>query len=250
VTVGEESVSDEHARQWRLRHGGRYARVEVGDTGHGMTPEVLARVFEPFFTTKEKGKGTGLGLAIAYGIVRQHEGHVQVRSAPGAGTTVTVLLPMQARTLAVETAPVAASPLTGTVRRETVLLAEDEAPVRRVMRRILERAGYRVLEATDGAEAVELFAAHPDAASLCVFDVVMPRLNGRDAREQVRRLNPRMPVLLLSGYAADVLGGAKPGEDVPELLGKPVDPREFLAKVRELLDGAAAEGERPRGVAL
>jgi PAS domain S-box-containing protein len=250
LTMSVETISDEHARGWGLRRGGRYAQVEVRDTGQGMTAEVRARIFEPFFTTKEKGKGTGLGLAIAYGIVRQHEGHVQVRSTPGAGTTVTLFLPMHDGLPDAEPAPVAAPPLAGLARRETVLLAEDEVLVRRVMRSILERAGYQVLRAADGAEALELFAAHRDAISLCVFDVVMPRLNGREASERVRQLCPQMPVLLLSGYAADVLDSAGPGEDVPELLGKPVVPREFLAKVRELLDRAAAEAKRRAGLVL
>ena len=250
LAVDVETVSDEHAGAWELPHGGRYARVEVRDTGQGMTAEVRARVFEPFFTTKARGKGTGLGLAIVYGIVRQHEGHVQVRSAPGTGTTVTVFLPMQDGLPDAQPAPIAALPHPGTVRREMVLLAEDEVLVRRVMRSLLERAGYRVLEAADGAEAVELFAARRDAISLCVFDVVMPRLNGREARERVLQLDPRMPVLLVSGYAADVLDSAGPGEDVPELLGKPVAPREFLAKVRDLLDRAAAEAERGPGVTV
>jgi two-component system cell cycle sensor histidine kinase/response regulator CckA len=245
-----ETISDEHAREWGLRRGGRYAQIEVRDTGQGMTAEVRARIFEPFFTTKERGKGTGLGLAIAYGIVRQHEGHVQVRSTPGAGTTVTLFLPMRDGLPDTEPAPVAAPPLAGLARRETVLLAEDEVLVRRVMRSILERAGYQVLKAADGAEALELFAAHRDAISLCVFDVVMPRLNGREASERVRQLCPRMPVLLVSGYAADVLDSAGPGEDVPELLGKPVIPREFLAKVRELIDRAAAAAKRHTALVL
>jgi CheY-like chemotaxis protein len=233
VTVGEEG-----AREGGLPRAGRYARVDVKDTGQGMSGEVRERIFEPFFTTKEHGKGTGLGLAIVYGIVRQHDGHVSVNSAIGVGTTVSVFLPIhegpvEARPDAAPARPPATS------RGETILLAEDEPLVRRVLRTALERAGYRVLEAADGHEAVALFAAAPDTISLCVFDVVMPHLNGREAREQVERLRPGTPVLLASGHAADVLEGWGVGEDAPELIAKPVTPQVLLAKVREMLDRAA-----------
>jgi two-component system, cell cycle sensor histidine kinase and response regulator CckA len=138
-----------------------------------------------------------------------------------------------------ETVPV--EDLRGT---ETVLVVEDETIVRDLACRVLIESGYRVLEAADGAEAVETFATHRQAISLCVLDVVMPRLNGREVSERVRQLRPGTPVLLVSGYAADVLDSAGPGEDVPELVGKPVVPRELLDRVRELLDRAAAEADR------
>jgi signal transduction histidine kinase len=244
VAVGQETFTDAFARDVGLPAGGSYARIAVSDTGQGMTPEVRARLFEPFFTTKENGKGTGLGLAMAHGIVRQHEGQVHVRSSPGAGTTVTIFLPLRDGQADARPDPVTAPAFQRTAQREMVLLAEDDALVRRVMRSTLERAGYQVLEAPDGAEAIEIFAAHRDAISLCVFDVVMPRLDGREAREHVRRLCPQMPVLLVSGYAADVLGTAGPGEETPDLLGKPMIPQEFLAKVRELIDRAVGARSR------
>jgi signal transduction histidine kinase/CheY-like chemotaxis protein len=237
VLAAEEAVlSDAEAREHELSRGGRFARLAVTDAGEGMSREVQERIFEPFFTTKAAGKGTGLGLAIVYGIVRQHEGVVSVRSAPGAGTTVTVLLP-----IAAEAAPAVAEPARSAGApggTETVLVAEDEPLVRRVIRAALERAGYLVLEATDGAEAVELYRAHRERVRLCVLDVMMPGRNGKETLEAIRGIDPRARALFVSGYAADVLGvqGLDGGA---ALVSKPIAPDELLRAVRDALDRPA-----------
>jgi PAS domain S-box-containing protein len=246
VALTTEEIAPEQAADWGLQRAGHYARIEVRDTGQGMSPEVRARIFEPFFTTKQMGKGSGLGLAIVYGIVRQHEGHVQVRSTPGEGTVISVLLPLGPGLPAVAPAPPAPEPAQVEAGRGIILLADDEVLVRRVMRSILEHGGYHVVEAVDGEQAIAAFAAQPDLIDLCVFDVAMPRLNGLEARARVRALRPGLPVLLVSGYATDVLDSAGPGDDVPELMGKPVVPQELLAKVRELLERARAAAPGPR----
>jgi signal transduction histidine kinase/ActR/RegA family two-component response regulator len=216
-----------------LSRAGRHVALRVADTGEGMPPEVVARAFDPFFTTKPAGKGTGLGLAIVDGIVRQHGGGVAVESAPGQGTTVTVLLPAGERP-AEASAP--AAPIAPHGGVEKILLAEDEPLVRTVLRRALERAGYAVVEAVDGVDAVRKFEEHRDDVALCILDVMMPRKNGRDAAEEIVALRPGVPVLLASGYAADVLAERGLEGAAAELIAKPIAPAELLRKVRDLLD--------------
>ncbi len=240
VSAHPAEVSPEEALARGLARGGSYVRIEVSDTGSGMGPEVLGRIFEPFFTTKRSGQGTGLGLSIVHGIVRQHDGDVSVRSAPGEGSTFTVLLPAAPAT-AVATALVATpTPDPGAQGTETVLLAEDEELVRRTLGTVLSRAGYKVVLAENGAEAVERFRADPHGIALCILDVVMPVMNGRDACDAIRAIDPGARILLASGYAAEVLATRGLGEGGPELLAKPVAPGELLRKVRVTLD-------RPRG---
>jgi signal transduction histidine kinase/ActR/RegA family two-component response regulator len=246
ITIASEEVTigDSDARTLELARGGRYARLTVTDTGEGMSREVQERIFEPFFTTKPSGQGTGLGLAIVYGIVRQHEGAVQVRSAAGAGTTFTIVLP-----LAAAAEPRASGPeriATGPRGTETILVAEDEPLVRRVIRAALERAGYGVLEATDGADAVEVFRRNRDRVRLCVLDVVMPGLNGREALQAIQRIDPGARAIYLSGYAADVLTARGVEDGGAALVTKPVAPDDLLRAVREAIDRPAAR-ERAEG---
>jgi PAS domain S-box-containing protein len=229
-------VDADAARRAGLAHGGPHVRIRVSDSGEGMPPEVAARAFDPFFTTKPAGKGTGLGLAIVDGIVRQHGGAVALESAPRRGTTVTILLPAAAPG-AEAPAPAAAEVAAG--GKETILLAEDEPLVRRVLRRALERAGYEVVEAVDGEEAVRKFAEHRERIALCLLDVMMPRLNGRESAEAIAALRPGVRVLLASGYAADVLQDHGLEAAGAELIAKPIAPADLLKKVREMLDRAA-----------
>ena len=206
-----------------------------------MSREILERIFEPFFTTKPAGQGTGLGLAIVYGIVRQHDGAVQVRSTPGAGTTFTILLPIPAVTEPQQVSMELLASAPG--GNETVLVAEDEPLVRKVMRTALERAGYEVLEASDGNEAVEIFRRHGDRVCLCLLDVVMPGLNGKEALEGIRRIRPSARALFVSGYAADVLTSRGMEEIGARFVAKPITPVELLRAVRVAIDA----GEPGRG---
>jgi PAS domain S-box-containing protein len=232
--LGDEvSLDAEGARGRELAGPGRYVRVRVVDSGRGMKPEIMARVFEPFYTTKSPGAGTGLGLSIVYGIVRQHGGHVDLESAPGTGTCVSILLPRHEGPTAVE----APAPMRQAPRgRETVLLAEDEPLVRAVLRRTLAGAGYEVIEAVDGEDAVRRFEADRGRIALCLLDVVMPRKNGREAAEAIRALAPGVPILFASGYAADVLEERGHGGPSHEVIAKPIGPAELLQRVRERLD--------------
>jgi CheY-like chemotaxis protein len=218
--------------------------LTVTDEGTGMTAETRSHLFEPFFTTKEKGKGTGLGLATVYGIVKQAGGDVRVESAPGRGSTFQVLLPAleAAAPLALAAAPASDAPPRGS---ETVLLVEDDERVRSSTARALRAAGYTVLEAEDGEDALARAAAAPDLDVL-VTDVVMPRLGGPALAARMRMLRPGVRILFVSGYAEEGLlqGERLERGDGTEILWKPFTAAALAQAVRALVDGSAAGRER------
>lgn len=215
---------------------GQFARLEVSDTGTGMSPEVLAHVFEPFFTTKPAGKGTGLGLSTAYGVVRQAGGGISARSVPGKGTTFTIDLPLSAASAAAAAAPeTSAAPPRG---RETILLVEDDDLLRRIDQRLLQERGYRVLPARDGEEALNLLHNGGKDADLLLTDVVMPGISGGELAREAMSLKPGLKVIFVSGYVdhreLEQLMATK-----SEFLQKPVAPEALVRKVREVLDRPA-----------
>jgi PAS domain S-box-containing protein len=216
-----------------VRPGG-YMMLAVSDTGCGMDAETKAHLFEPFFTSKEKGKGTGLGLATVYGIVKQSGGYIWVYSEPGRGATFKIYLPRVEATpesLAAKAAPVS---LRGS---ETVLVVEDEEPVRRLIRKVLETRGYVVIAAGGGEEALHLANAHDGVIHLLVTDVVMPGMSGRDLVRYIVSVRPEMKVLYVSGYTDDAIvhhGVLQPGI---AFLQKPFTPEALARKLREVLDG-------------
>ncbi len=212
---------------------GAYVKLEVSDSGVGMTPDVRAHAFEPFFTTKTQGKGTGLGLATVYGIVKQSEGYILLESTEGRGTTFELYFPRALGT-AVEASSVAPAPASG--GRETVLVVEDDPQVREVTLRALRAGGYRVLAASSGREALEVAAREEGPLHLLVTDVVMPGLNGRQLANELTRLRPTLRVLFVSGYAGDVIAQAGAVDSGVELLGKPFTKVALLGRVRALLD--------------
>jgi PAS domain S-box-containing protein len=211
---------------------GRYVRLAVSDTGHGMTDEVKAKVFEPFFTTKEPGQGTGLGLATVYGIVKTYGGNVAVESEVGVGTTFTILLPAAAAADRPLGEPLQVAPR-GT---ETVLLVEDDDGVRRLARIALEAQGYTVVEAASGADAVRAAESHPTPVHLLLTDVVMPHQSGREVADAVRARRPGVKVLYVSGYTDDavIAHGVLGATDA--FLQKPFTPLGLARKVRAILD--------------
>jgi PAS domain S-box-containing protein len=226
---------------WAIRPG-RYAMLSVSDTGHGMDATTQARVFEPFFTTKPQGQGTGLGLAMVYGIVKQSGGHVWVESTSDRGTTFTVYLPqpeqLDTATVLRATPRAARDPRPGGTASggETILVVDDEEAVRSSTRRALERAGYVVIPATDGADAMRLFTEHDGAVDMVVTDVVMPGLGGRELVGRLKIMSPKLPVLFVSGYTEEAVrkqGVLEPGA---AYLEKPFTPEKLLRKVREVLD--------------
>ncbi len=223
---------------------GDYVCIAVTDTGVGMPRTVRDRIFEPFFTTKPVGKGTGLGMAAVYGLVSQHSGFVSVYSEEARGTTVRVNLPVAGRRRPEVPGPEIhpgghGGPSGGT---ETILVVEDEEAVRRAAIRSLSRAGYTVLAACDGVEALQVFREHGDAIDLVLTDLVMPRMGGRDFAARVQEERPDLPVIFASGYDADaaVHDGAPPPPDA--FLGKPWTLEELTRVVRRRLDESGSLG--------
>lgn len=212
---------------------GEYAVLSVSDTGKGMDEQTKLRIFEPFFTTKEKGKGTGLGLSIVYGIVKQHGGDINVYSEPGKGTTFRLYFKLVDMKVENVVAAPLVTPQGGT---ETILLAEDDAEVRRLMKNILQEYGYTVIAAVDGEDAVIKFIEHKDQINLLLFDVVMPKKNGKEAYEEIRRMKQDVLVLFASGYTADIIHKKGLLEQGLNFISKPVTPNLLLAKIREILD--------------
>jgi two-component system cell cycle sensor histidine kinase/response regulator CckA len=201
-----------------------------------MDQQTQARIFEPFFTTKEKGKGTGLGLPMVYGIVKQSGGNIWVYSEPGRGTTFKIHLPRDPSTTAVTTPRSAPAP-TRTVGTETILVVEDEEALLRVAKRGLGQAGYTVLTASDGEEALRIAAAHPGTIHLLATDVIMPRMGGKALATELSKARPGLKVLYMSGYTDDTIlhhGVLEPGT---HFLAKPITSVDLVRKVREALDG-------------
>ncbi|HZN62951.1 MAG TPA: ATP-binding protein, partial [Planctomycetota bacterium] len=222
-----------YAREHPDASPGPHVQLAVSDTGGGIPAEVLPRIFEPFFTTKERGKGTGLGLATVYGIVKQSGGHITAYSEPGRGATFKVYL-------ARVDAMVVKAPAHDTDRRvlsgkETILVVEDEAPVRKLLLQVLARLGYTLIEADTGMHALKAISKHNGPIHLMVTDVVMPGMSGRELARQIEPLRPETKVLYMSGYTEDAIvhhGELDPGT---AFLAKPFTPHALAAKVREVL---------------
>ena len=224
-------------KEFYRQHGygvpGRYARVTITDNGAGMDAETREKVFEPFFTTKEPGRGTGLGLSIVYGIVKQHGGYITIASERGVGTLFSIYLPLiVAQGEIVEKIPFVV-PRGG---RETILVVEDDPTVRHLLDSVLKTFGYGVLLAESGDEAIELFEANWREIDLALLDVIMPQMNGRQVCEALRQRSPKLKVLFLTGYAADLIQDRGILIDGIDLLLKPAQPDELAKKVREMLD--------------
>jgi PAS domain S-box-containing protein len=246
-----EALLDESFRQ--VRDGdvapGSYVSLAVRDTGSGIAPDVQSRIFEPFFTTKPPGAGTGLGLASVYGIVRQSEGCIAVDSVVNHGTTFEVFLPRVGESaLAVSPAEKPALSLDG---RETILLIEDDPMVRVVARRGLTANGYRVLEAPSGNEGLLVYASNAKEISLVITDVMMPGISGHEVEAELRKRNPTLPVLLMSGYSPESLNAGNEPTAARPFLAKPFTSETLAKKVREVMD-AAPEVSRltPSGLRL
>jgi two-component system cell cycle sensor histidine kinase/response regulator CckA len=208
----------------------------VSDTGCGMDQATMSKLFEPFFTTKEPGKGTGLGLSTVYGIVKQSGGHIAVHSVPGNGSSFRILLPRVAR-VEIEPAPTIEPDAEIRAGTERVLLVEDDGSVRELAREILEMNGYSVTEATNGVEALKVFAAEQGAIDLMVTDLVMPQMGGRELATKVTPLYPDLRVLFLSGYTDSVAIQQGMLDSGSYFLQKPFTPADLARTVREALDG-------------
>lgn len=235
-TLTIETCVRELTADFKKQHGfgrpGTYACVTVRDTGRGMDDAVRERIFEPFFTTKELGRGTGLGLAIVYGIVKQNNGYIIVESEPGRGTMFSLYFPLTPAQA--ERRDGAAGGIPAARGSATVLLAEDDPALRVLLRTILAEYGYTVIEASDGEEAVKRFSENRDEVQLLILDVIMPRLNGREAYEEIKRLRSGVPTLFISGYSDDIVTRNVLFEEGCHYIAKPVAAQDLLAKVQQL----------------
>ena len=234
LTIGTANVVFDQKTRLRNRYleTGPYVMLAISDTGVGMTEEVQAHLFEPFFTTKGIGRGTGLGLATCYGIIRQSEGDIRVYSEPNCGTTFKIYLP---RADAAASASAARPGDDVPKGNESVLVVEDEAAVRRLTTSVLRDCGYRVKEACDGTEALELMKTG-QCFDLVVTDVIMPRMSGRELYDRLKVTNPAVKVLFMSGYTDDALALHGVLESEFAFIEKPFSPSRLGRKVRETID--------------
>jgi CheY-like chemotaxis protein len=248
LTISSEQVElqNEFVNAYGYGKPGWYALMTVTDTGAGMDVETLKRIFDPFFTTKEVGKGTGLGLSVVYGIVNQHEGFINVSSEPGRGTIIKTYLPMLVKAGAGVELTKASREIFPAAPRgvETILVAEDDEALREMMEQLLGGKGYRVILAVDGADAVQKFKENKDRVDLLLFDLIMPKKNGKEALDQIRAIRPDIKAIFSSGYTADIIQQKTAiGDDVPLVL-KPVSPFVLLETIRSVLD-TASRGDGP-----
>jgi signal transduction histidine kinase len=233
VEINNAELDDEYAAAHPSVTAGSYVMLAVTDTGVGMDRATQARIFEPFFTTKEVGKGTGLGLSTVYGIVQQSKGHIWLYSEPGQGTTFRVYFPRTDKEAVDLRTPVPPRSLHGT---ETVLVVEDEDQVRAIMSSVLRRNGYTVLEAHNGLAALQLCESHGEPIDLVVTDVIMPTMGGKELAERILKLRPSLKVLFVSGYTENTIIHHGVLERGIAFLQKPITPKAFATKVREVLE--------------
>lgn len=232
ITSGIVELTGNFRTGWKDVKPGMYASMTVSDTGVGINPTMRDRIFDPFFTTKEVGKGPGLGLSIVHGIVQQHNGYVQVDAQDGR-TIFTILLPLFEPAVELKKLEKILLPKG---KKETILLAEDDRSVRNLARHILNKYGYRVIEATDGADAVAKFRENSDDINMLLLDVIMPKMNGRAVYDEIARMRPGIKTLFISGYPFEVVTGQGILDEGLHFISKPLQPGALLVKLREVLD--------------
>ncbi len=234
IDTGLREIDDEFIAAHGYGEPGRYAFISIADNGTGIDAETQKKIFEPFFTTKGVGKGTGLGLSMAYGIIKQHGGFINVYSEVGKGTTFKILLPLNGDPADRGRVAAVYIPLKG--GKETILVAEDDASLRKLSRIVLESFGYSVITAEDGEDAVMKFVENRDSIHLVILDMIMPKKNGREAYEEIRKTSPDVKVLFASGYTMDIMDKRELIAEGMDFILKPVSPRDLVTKVREVLD--------------
>jgi PAS domain S-box-containing protein len=234
IETKRQEIGEDFIRMHNYGMPGPYAVISVTDTGVGMDAKTKERIFEPFFTTKEMGKGTGLGLAIVYGIVKQHNGYINVYSEPGTGTTFKIYLPVSSAAAGRHEPGTTEELKRGT---ETVLVAEDDEDLRDLTRSVLKEFGYTIIMAENGDDAVQKFLENKDAVRLLILDVIMPKKNGKEVYEEAKAIRPGIKALFISGYTADIVHKKGFLDQTLYFISKPFSPDELLRKVRDVLDG-------------
>jgi PAS domain S-box-containing protein len=233
ISTDSVELGSEFIRSHGYGQRGSYALIVISDTGAGIDEKSRERIFEPFFTTKDVGKGTGLGLSIVYGIVKQHNGYITCDSEPGKGTTFRIYLPTIKLQVPRRETDVDLPVRGGT---ETILIAEDDVTVRLLVKEILEKYGYTVIAALDGEDAINRFAEHRDSIKLLVLDIIMPKKNGKEVYEEIRKVRPDVQVLFSSGYTADILSRKGILKEDLQFIAKPISAMDLLRRVRKELD--------------
>jgi two-component system, cell cycle sensor histidine kinase and response regulator CckA len=237
VRISVLDVNEQNLAEHPEGRVGNFAWLSVRDTGSGIDPATLPHIFEPFFTTKAVGKGTGLGLATVYGIIKQHHGWIEVESELKRGTAFNVFLPCLQEVVAVKSDEAAFEdvPRGGT---ETILVVEDEPPVRDLVCKILKGFGYHVLQANSGIHALDVWRDHKHEIELLLTDIVMPDgMTGRDLAEKVQAEKPGLKAIFTSGYSADIVGKDFIIQEGVNFLQKPYVPQKLTRVIRKCLDG-------------
>jgi PAS domain S-box-containing protein len=232
ITTSPFTIDDEFIRTCGFGKKGQYARISLADTGKGIDADIRAKIFEPFFTTKEVGKGTGLGLSLVYGIVKQHNGFIEVNSKINIGTVFHIYLPLTQDAVEPKGSEFQKAEIIGGT--ETVLVAEDNAELANVVKTVLSEKGYQVILARDGLEAISLF--HENRIDLAILDVVMPKKNGWEVYGELKKADSHIKVLFVSGYTDDIIQEKGLIQEGIDLEMKPLSHNRLLTKVREILD--------------
>jgi len=233
INTDVAELDDTFIRNQDYGHAGMYALISVSDSGVGMDKVMMERIFEPFFTTKEVGRGTGLGLSIVYGIIKKHNGFIQVDSEPDNGSVFKVYLPLTSNNATEMHVKPQNVQIGGT---ETILLIEDNLEVRQLLKALLEQYGYKVIEAADGEDAIERFIEHQDDIQLLVLDVIIPKKNGREVYTELKQIRHDIRALFTSGYSTDIISKNGIMEEGLDFISKPLAPSALLAKIREMLE--------------
>jgi CheY-like chemotaxis protein len=237
-TLTIETGTTELNREFIAKHGygtaGKFAFLSVSDTGVGIDDYTKQKLFEPFYTTKDVGKGTGLGLSVVYGIIKQHNGYIDVLSDPGKETRFTIYLPEVKLEESADTESLSAPFYSSGT--ETILIAEDDSKVRELVTSVLEKAGYKIIEAIDGSDAIEKFRIHQDKIRFLLLDVMLPKKKGIEVYDEIIKINSDIKALFISGYSRDVLQKMGIYENKHNFIPKPFSQSQLLKKIRDSLD--------------
>jgi PAS domain S-box-containing protein len=233
IETGLVELVEEFVKTFGYGKAGKYALISITDSGVGMDRKTCEKIFEPFFTTKEPGKGTGLGLSIVYGIIKQHNGFIDVCSEQFKGTTFNIYLPVSKAHVKEVNCMAPSAPQGG---HEVVLVIEDDDSLRKLYKTVLDNFGYTVIEAFNGEDALKKFKVNKDRIQLCILDVIMPMKSGREVYEAVKKMKPDIKIIFASGYPEDVIEKKGIQASGAHFIQKPATPYDFLKKVREVLD--------------